>query len=105
MAKRGRSMGSDVPTMTADALVDASSARYFALARNVKSPGSARSMAATRRISTLPSPSRPQPSRSAISLSFKGGWDYPTILVFSTLDGRPPSGDDADEKQHDGDDE
>src|SRR5262249_12541742 len=59
------------PRMTADARVVRSSDAYLLLARNVRSPGSARSIAAMRRISMVPSPSRRHPSCCAMSLSFK----------------------------------
>ena len=45
-------------TMTAEACVVASFDRYFWFAMNVRSPGPARSMPATRRISTSASPSQ-----------------------------------------------
>src|SRR5215831_2083671 len=54
---------------------------YLGLARNVRSPGPARSMAATERISISGSPSMRQPSAWAISRSVmailrltRGGW-------------------------------
>src|SRR5262245_39954563 len=57
--------------MTAEACVVASCAAYLLFARDVGSPGSARSIAAMRRISMVPSPSRRHPSCCAMSLSFK----------------------------------
>ena len=48
--------------------------RYFGLARNVRSPGPASWMPATRVISSSPSPSSRQSSRSASSRSFIVGW-------------------------------
>src|SRR5579859_4295407 len=56
--------------MTADAFVVFSVDAYLRFAKNVRSPRSARSMPATRRISIAPSPSRRHPRRSAISFSF-----------------------------------
>ena len=58
------------PRMTAEARVARSSWLYFGLVKKVRSPGPASSMPATRWISISPSPSRRQPRRSAISLSF-----------------------------------
>ena len=63
--------------ITADAAVVLSSRAYLGLVKNVRSPATASSMAATRVISISPSPSRRHSRRSAISLSFKMREVYP----------------------------
>src|SRR6185369_12436128 len=76
-ASRGAAASSR--SRTAEARVVASAGRYFELATNVRSPGPASSMPATRTMSISPSPSRRQASRSASSLSFIGEWWVPRI--------------------------
>ncbi len=67
---RGFSLATCSVTMTAEARVRASFDRYFSWAMKVRSPGSARSMPATRRISASPSPSQAavQPIRKLAQL-------------------------------------
>ena len=60
--------------ITADARVVASCARYLRFATNVRSPASARSIPATRWMSTDPSPSRRHAKRSAMLCSFNRLW-------------------------------
>src|SRR5262245_52400668 len=67
-ASRGAAASSR--SSTAEAPVVASAGRYFELATNVRSPGPASSMPATRTISISLSPSRRQESRSASSRNF-----------------------------------
>ena len=65
--------GASSARITAAARVDLSAVAYRGLAKKVRSPASAVSMPATPRISTPPSPSSRQSSRSATSRSFKTG--------------------------------